>query len=185
MKITETNLPGVLLIEPRLFTDNRGLFLETYHAERYLAHHIGSRFVQDNLSFSERGVLRGLHYQLGKPQGKLVMALQGEVYDVAVDIRRGSPTFGRWVGTVLSSKDYRQIYIPEGFAHGFCVLSETASVLYKCTDFYAPAEERGLRWDDPRLAIDWPVPDPVLSEKDGVYPTLETIPSNDLPDYQG
>ena len=185
MKITETNLPGVLLIEPRLFTDNRGLFLETYHAERYLAHHIGSRFVQDNLSFSERGVLRGLHYQLGKPQGKLVMALQGEVYDVAVDIRRGSPTFGQWVGTVLSSKNYRQIYIPEGFAHGFCVLSETASVLYKCTDFYAPAEERGLRWDDPRLAIDWPVPHPVLSEKDGVYPTLETIPSNDLPDYQG
>jgi dTDP-4-dehydrorhamnose 3,5-epimerase len=185
MNITETNLPGVLLIEPRLFTDNRGLFLETYHAERYLARNIGSRFVQDNLSFSGRGVLRGLHYQLGKPQGKLVMALQGEVYDVAVDIRKGSPTFGRWVGAVLSSKDYRQIYIPEGFAHGFCVLSETASVLYKCTDFYAPAEERGLRWDDPRLAIDWPVPDPVLSEKDGVYPTLETIPSNDLPEYQG
>jgi hypothetical protein len=117
MNITETNLPGVLLIEPRLFTDNRGLFLETYHAERYLARNIGSRFVQDNLSFSGRGVLRGLHYQLGKPQGKLVMALQGEVYDVAVDIRKGSPTFGRWVGAVLSSKDYRQIYIPEGFAH--------------------------------------------------------------------
>lgn len=112
------------------------------------------------------------------------MALQGEIFDVAVDIRKGSPTFGRWVGTVLSSIDYGQVYVPEGFAHGFCVLSETASVLYKCTDFYAPAEERGLRWNDPRLAIDWPILDPVLSEKDAVYPTLDTIAPSDLPTYQ-
>ncbi len=184
MKITEASLPGVFLIAPPLFKDDRGLFLETYHAERYLAQRIGSRFVQDNLSFSRKGVLRGLHYQLGKPQGKLVMAVQGEIFDVAVDIRRGSPTFGRWVGVVLSSRNYGQIYIPEGFAHGFCVLSETASVLYKCTDFYAPAEERGLRWNDPCLAIDWPVLDPVLSEKDAVYPTLDNIASSDLPIYQ-
>lgn len=184
MKITETSLPGVLLIEPRLFKDSRGLFLETYHAERYLAQHIGSRFVQDNLSFSGKAVLRGLHYQLGRPQGKLVMAVQGEIFDVAVDIRKGSPNFGRWVGAVLSSRNYGQIYVPEGFAHGFCVLSDTASVLYKCTDFYAPAEERGLRWDDPRLAIDWPIAEPMLSEKDAIYPTLDTITSSDLPTYQ-
>lgn len=185
MRVTETRLPGVFLIEPRLFPDDRGVFLETYHAQRYADERIGAPFVQDNLSFSRRGVLRGLHFQIGKPQGKLVMAVQGEVFDVAVDIRKGSPTFGEWVGAVLSSKNYLQIYVPEGFAHGFCVMSETATVLYKCTDFYAPAEERGLRWNDPRLAIEWPVEKPVLSDKDLLYPILETIPSEDLPSFRG
>lgn len=184
MKVTETGLPGVLIVEPRLFVDDRGLFLETYHAERYAAEKFGFRFVQDNLSFSRQGVLRGLHYQLGRPQGKLVMVVQGEVYDVAVDIRKGSPTFGRWSGTVLSSRNYRQVFVPEGFAHGFSVQSETATVMYKCTDFYSPADERGIRWDDPSLGIDWPVRNPILSEKDGTYPTLETIPAHDLPEFR-
>jgi dTDP-4-dehydrorhamnose 3,5-epimerase len=130
-------------------------------------------------------VLRGLHYQLGNPQGKLVMVMEGEIYDVAVDVRRGSPTFGRWVGATLSSRNYLQIYIPEGFAHGFCVLSETAKVLYKCTAYYTPAEERTIRWDDPALSITWPVTEPILSEKDGSAPTLALMPPDDLPLFKG
>ena len=183
MKASRSEIPDLIVLEPRVFADNRGHFLETFQAERYLEHGIPERFVQDNLSFSEGGVLRGLHYQLGRPQGKLVYVVQGEVYDVAVDIRYGSPTFGRCMGIVLSSENYRQIYIPEGFAHGFCVLSESAVVLYKCTDYYVPKEERGVCWDDPSLNIAWPVPNPLLSEKDRTYPFLKDIAVAQLPRF--
>lgn len=181
MKITPTQLPGVLLVEPKIFRDDRGHFLETYHGKRYCENGGIENFVQDNLSFSMRGVLRGLHYQLGQPQGKLIMAVEGEIYDVAADIRAGSPHFGKWVGVHLSSREYRQVYIPAGFAHGFCVMSETAAVVYKCTDYYSPKDERGIRWDDPALSIAWPVADPILSEKDRLYPSLSEIPAGDLP----
>ncbi len=177
-------LPGVLLLEPRIFNDHRGHFFESYHQERYHAHGVPESFVQDNISHSKHGVLRGLHYQLGSPQGKLVMAVEGEVFDVAVDIRKGSPTFGQWAGTVLSSDNCRQIFIPEGFAHGFCVLSETATVFYKCTTYYAPAEERTIRWDDPALGITWPLTNPILSGKDRDAPTLSTMPEKELPLFQ-
>lgn len=185
MKIVPTRIPEVLMIEPRIFADQRGHFLEIFHAERYLKERIGTEFVQDNLSCSSQGVLRGLHYQLGRPQGKLVMAVVGEIFDVVVDIRRGSPTFGHWTGLVLSAQNYCQLYVPEGFAHGFCVVSETATVLYKCTDFYAPAEERGIRWDDPGLAISWPVTHPLLSEKDTIYPALADVAGDQLPSFGG
>lgn len=175
--------PEIIIVEPDVYGDVRGRFLETYQAERYAQNSIPARFVQDNLSFSKKGVVRGLHYQLGRPQGKLVWVVQGEVYDVAVDIRQGSPTFGKWVGMTLSSDSLRQIYIPEGFAHGFCVSSETAILMYKCTDYYAPNEEKGLRWDDPTLAIQWPVREPVLSEKDSRYPGLKDIPDRELPPF--
>ena len=186
MKFTPfPTLPDVILIEPDLYQDARGSFMETYQAERYGRHGVPSRFIQDNLSYSAcRGVLRGLHYQLGQPQGKLVWVVQGEVFDVAVDIRRGSSTFGKWVGVTLSSEKHRQLYIPEGFAHGFCVTSETAVCLYKCTDYYAPTEERGIRWNDPLLKITWPVSAPLLSEKDRVYPTLYSVQDGDLPEFQ-
>ena len=174
-------LREILIIEPHLFQDGRGHFLESYHRQRYQGHGLPERFVQDNISFSKKGVLRGLHYQLGVPQGKLVCVVQGEVFDVAVDIRRGSPTFGQWVGMTLSSSDYKQVYIPEGFAHGFCALSETALFTYKCTDYYAPQEERGIRWDDPSLGIVWPISNPILSDKDRAYPTLCDVAANDLP----
>lgn len=183
-QVSSFQLPGVLLIEPRIFNDHRGHFFESYHGERYHAHGLPQRFVQDNISHSKRRVLRGLHYQLGSPQGKLVMAIVGEIFDVAVDIRRGSATFGQWVGAMLSSEDHRQIYIPEGFAHGFCVLSETATVLYKCTTYYAPAEERTIRWNDPALGIAWPLTDPILSGKDGGAPILSTMPEEELPLFQ-
>lgn len=183
MNVTATDLPGVYLVEPRVFPDQRGFFLENWHAERYTQAGIAGPFVQDNYSHSTRGALRGLHYQLRHAQGKLVWVLQGEVFDVAVDIRRGSPTFGRWFGTLLSGENHRQLYVPAGFAHGFCVLSETADFLYKCTDFYAPGDEYGLRWDDPRLAIRWPITTPLLSDKDRQYPTLETIQQDHLPLY--
>ncbi len=181
MKVVETALPGVRLIEPRVFADTRGFFLETWHAERYEQERIPGSFVQENYSHSTRGVLRGLHYQLKHPQGKLVWMLQGEVFDVVVDIRLGSPTFGRLASEILSGTNHRQLYIPPGFAHGFCVLSESADFLYKCTDFYDPGDEYGLRWDDPQLGIDWPLDTPLLSEKDRHYPTLDTIPRDHLP----
>lgn len=184
MKVFQTSLPGVYLIEPRVFTDPRGFFMETWQAERYRQTHIPGPFVQDNYSCSTRGVLRGLHYQLRHPQGKLVYVLQGEVFDVVVDIRRGSPTFGRWVGEILSGDNHRQLYIPPGFAHGFCVLSDVAHFLYKCTDFYAPGDEYGLRWDDPGLGINWPVSGPVLSEKDEHSPSLDTVPREHLPMFE-
>lgn len=184
MKVSETALPGVLLIEPRVFTDERGFFLETWHAERYRGEGITVPFVQDNFSHSLRGVLRGLHYQLGQPQAKLVQVLQGEVYDVAVDIRRGSPTFGRWVGVRLSGENRRQLFIPVGFAHGFYVLSETADFHYKCSDFYAHAEERGVRWDDPELAITWPPGPRIVHPRDAAFPLLHEA-GDDLPVFAG
>lgn len=166
MEILDLPLTGLKLIRPRIFPDHRGYFLETYQQQRFTNEDLGVRFVQDNLSFSKRGVLRGLHYQHPTWQGKLVFAIQGEIFDVAVDIRRDSPTFGKWHGVVLNDRTHEQLYVPPGFAHGFCVLSETARVMYKCTDYYAPGEEYTLLWNDPEVGIDWPVKDPVLAEKD-------------------
>lgn len=170
MKVIETPLPEVLILEPRVFGDERGFFYESFNARAFAeATGLSREFVQDNHSRSQRGVLRGLHYQLQQAQGKLVRVSAGEVYDVAVDIRRGSPTFGRWVGAHLSAENKRQMWVPEGFAHGFLVLSEFAEFLYKTTDYYAPAHERCIRWDDPSLAIDWPLAEaPQLSAKDQV-----------------
>jgi len=172
MNVFRTSLEGVLLIEPRIFGDNRGFFLESYHQKKYEEAGIHQTFIQDNHSHSVRGTLRGLHYQLRHPQGKLVWVICGTIFDVAVDIRQGSPTFGKWLGVHLSAKEHRQMFIPEGFAHGFCVLSEWADVVYKCTDLYTPGDEYGIRWDDPELAISWPVQEPVLSEKDSSHPFL-------------
>jgi dTDP-4-dehydrorhamnose 3,5-epimerase len=171
MKVTETALPGVLILEPRVFGDSRGYFFESYSAERYAAAGIDAAFVQDNVSCSSRGVLRGLHFQNPHGQGKLIQVLQGRVYDVAVDIRHGSPTFARWVGQELSATNGRQLYVPPGFAHGFLVLSEQALFAYKCTDYYRPDAEHTIRWDDASIGIDWPELDAVLSEKDarGLY----------------
>jgi len=185
MKLTRSpNLPEIIIIEPDVFGDDRGRFLETYQAQRYLDYGIPDRFVQDNISYSSKGVIRGLHYQLGQPQGKLVWVAQGEIYDVAVDIRKGSPSFGKWESVILSSENHRQIYVPEGFAHGFCVTSSSAIVIYKCTDYYAPKEERGISWDDPLLNIDWPIDEPVLSEKDRGYPHLEILSGEHLPKFR-
>jgi len=172
MKVSPTTLPEVLLIEPDMYGDARGYFLESYHARRYGEHGIPGVFVQDNHSRSSRGVLRGLHYQYRYPQGKLVRVACGVVFDVAVDIREGSPNFGRWAGVELSGDNQRQLYIPPGFAHGFCVLSEQADFLYKCTDYYVPGDEYGIAWNDPGLAIDWPEMDYLLSDKDGKLPKL-------------
>jgi len=180
MQIIPTELPGVLIIEPKVFADSRGFFLETYHADRYREAGLQVTFVQDNLSFSQRGTLRGLHYQNPQAQGKLVTVLQGEVYDVAVDIRCDSPTFGQWTGVTLSSDNHRQLYIPPGFAHGFCVTSETALFLYKCTDFYNAAADGGVLWNDPDLAIAWPIQQPLLSPKDERAPRLKDIPAERL-----
>jgi dTDP-4-dehydrorhamnose 3,5-epimerase len=184
MKVISTLLQGVLLIEPTVFEDKRGYFMETYQKKTYREVGIDSDFVQDNLSFSVRGTLRGLHYQLPYAQAKLVQVITGEIFDVTVDIRRDSPTFGRWTGVRLSDKDKRQIYIPEGFAHGFCVLSETAIFTYKCSDFYSPDSERGVLWSDPDIGVDWPVENPVLSEKDRNYDYLKDIPPEYLPTYE-
>lgn len=168
MKVIASELPDVLILEPRVFGDERGFFYESFNARAFSeATGLNREFVQDNHSRSQRGVLRGLHYQLQQAQGKLVRVTAGEVYDVAVDIRRRSPTFGRWVGVHLSAENKRQLWLPEGFAHGFLVLSEYAEFLYKTTDYYAPAHERCIRWDDPSLAIDWPLESaPQLSAKD-------------------
>jgi dTDP-4-dehydrorhamnose 3,5-epimerase len=166
-----------------VFADERGYFLEIFQAERYAGHGVTSPFVQDNLSFSKKGVVRGLHYQLQRPQGKLVMAVHGEVYDVVVDIRRGSPSFGSWVSTTLTGESGRQLYIPPGFAHGFCVVSDTATFLYKVTDYYAPGDEYGIRWDDPALGIPWPAAAPILSAKDRGYPGLREVPRELLPEF--
>ena len=175
MKVVETSLPGVLIIEPKIFPDARGFFVETYNKDRYVNNGILPEFVQDNLSFSTRGVLRGLHYQNPHAQGKLVYVLQGEVWDVAVDIRRDSPQFGQWTAVTLSAENKKQFYIPPGFAHGFCVLSETALFTYKCTDLYHPECDGGVRWDDPTIAIQWPISNPILSEKDRNLPLLEEL----------
>jgi dTDP-4-dehydrorhamnose 3,5-epimerase len=182
VKVTTTQLPGVLVIEPHVFGDSRGFFVETFQAERYTAAGIGGPFVQDNLSRSAKGTLRGLHFQEPKPQGKLVQVLQGAVWDVALDVRKGSPHFGAWVGIELSSENRRQLWIPPGFAHGFCVVSEMADFFYKCTDFYAPDAERAVRWDDPALGIRWPVQLPLISAKDQSAPPLVDAPI--LPIYR-
>ena len=174
MKVTETRLPGVLHFAPRVFRDERGFFVETWKRERYAAAGINADFVQDNVSCSRRGVLRGLHYQNPTPQGKLVSVLQGAVFDVAVDLRADSPTFAQWVGAELSAKNLHQLYVPEGFAHGFLVTSETAVVSYKCTAPYAPEHERSLRWDDPQIGIEWPLAETILSAKDAAAPFLAT-----------
>jgi len=175
MRVTETSLPGVLLIEPVVHRDGRGFFVETYHADRYREHGIAAPFVQDNHSRSIQGTLRGLHLQLQRPQGKLIHVIEGEIFDVAVDVRRGSPAFGRWVAVNLSADNFQQVYVPPGFAHGFCVISPIAQVEYKCTDFYDPAGEIGIAWNDPGLAIDWPVRAPLLSPRDRLHPILADV----------
>ena len=175
MEFRRLDLDGVILVTPDVWHDERGFFLETHHRDKYAAGGIPETFVQDNQSFSRQGVLRGLHAQLQFPQGKLVRAITGEIFDVAVDIRPGSPTFGRWVGETLSGENARQLYVPPGFAHGFCVLSETAHVQYKCTDVYHPGDEIGIVWNDPEIGIDWPLTDPVLNEKDRKAPRLAEI----------
>ena len=172
MQIVETSLPGVLMIEPRIFSDSRGFFLESFNAERFAADGLPSVFRQDNHSRSRRGVLRGLHFQRRYPQGKLITVVHGEVFDVAVDIRVGSPTFGRWTGITLSGSEPRFVWIPEGFAHGFCVLSDCADLIYKCTEVYHADDDNGILWCDKEIGIDWPVESPLLSEKDGRYGTL-------------
>lgn len=169
----DTTLPDVLVVEPRVFRDDRGFFVETYHAPRYRSAGIDVTFVQDNHSRSVRGTLRGLHWQTGAhPQAKLVRVVEGEILDVAVDVREGSPTFGRWTAVTLSSANFKQLFLPVGFAHGFLVLSDIADIEYKCSDVYDPASERGLMWNDPALGIEWPTADPVLSPRDRAHPPL-------------
>jgi dTDP-4-dehydrorhamnose 3,5-epimerase len=184
VKIRETKLAGLLVLEPDVFCDSRGYFLETYNITRYNNSGIRLNFVQDNISFSKKGVLRGLHFQNPQPQGKLVQVFSGAVLDVAVDIRIGSPTFGGWHSEILSDENHRQLYIPGDFAHGFCVLSDLAVFHYKCTDFYNPAAEGGVIWNDPDLDIDWQIDQPVLSPKDAAYPRLKDIPRQRLPIFQ-
>jgi len=168
MKVIHSEIPDVLILEPRIFTDSRGFFFETYNERAFAELGLHERFVQDNQSYSKRGVLRGLHFQIEQQQGKLVRALSGEIFDVAVDLRKTSPSFGRWVGFTISAQNHQMIWIPKGFAHGFYTISEQAEVLYKVTDFYAPQHERTLLWNDPRLAIAWPLEEsePIVSEKD-------------------
>ncbi len=175
MRFRETELPGVILVEPDLYTDERGYFLETYHAPRYREGGICETFVQDNHSRSVRATLRGLHGQFPHCQGKLVRAIEGEIFDVAVDARRGSPTYGAFVTAVLSAENFRQLYVPPGFAHGFCVTSEFAQFEYKCTDFYDATDEIAIAWNDPDIGIPWPVSDPLLSAKDAAAPRLAEI----------
>src|SRR5688572_6222748 len=181
MLIRQTDLPGVLLIEPKVFGDERGYFLETWSADRYESQGVGVRFVQDNLSKSRKGTLRGLHLQHPHSQGKLVYVVTGEVFDVAVDVRVGSPMFGRWFGTMLSETNKRQLYVPAGYAHGFCVTSEEAIFAYKCTVGYRPEAELTIAYDDPALAIGWPVSQPTLSKKDIAGLRLADVPRERLP----
>jgi dTDP-4-dehydrorhamnose 3,5-epimerase len=183
VKVTPTRLPDVLLIEPRVLGDARGYFLETFRAEQYAEAGIPGPFVQDNVSFSQRGVLRGLHLQHPRSQGKLVSVLRGEVFDVAVDVRVGSPTFGQWTGEYLSGETKRQLYIPPGFAHGFVVTADDALFVYKCTEYYDSTSEHSVRWNDPRIGIEWPVANPSLSAKDSVAPHLDELPPNSLPAF--
>ncbi len=180
MEFIQSDIEGVCLIKPDVFNDQRGFFLETFNQSKYEAA-LPYHFVQDNMSFSQRGVVRGLHYQLKQPQGKLVFVLGGEILDVAVDIRRRSPTFGHWVSYNLSEQNKHQLFIPPGFAHGFMVLSKSAQVYYKCTDLYCHGDEYGLLWSDPELAISWPATEALLSPKDSILPTLKTVDREDLP----
>lgn len=183
LKIHETSLPGLLVFEPDWFPDERGFFMETYNAVRYAEAGFSQTFVQDNHSYSHQNVLRGMHYQRNFPQGKLVHAIHGEIFDVAVDIRRGSPTFGQYYGIILNEENKKQIYIPPGYAHGFCVLSDSADVCYKCSAVYRPGDEIGILFSDPQIGIDWPVDEPVVSEKDRKLPHLAQIPEDHLPLY--
>jgi dTDP-4-dehydrorhamnose 3,5-epimerase len=175
VQVHTTKLDGVLVLEPRVHKDERGFFLESYSARTFEQRGIDTHFVQDNHSRSVKGTLRGLHYQVNQGQVKLVRVLSGTIFDVAVDVRWGSPTFGQWVGQELSAENFLQLYIPVGFAHGFCVLSDAADVAYKCSSYYAPADERGIAWNDPTIGIDWPVSDPILSARDQQQPTLQQI----------
>ena len=181
MKVIETALPGALILEPQVFGDARGFFYESYNKAKYHEAGITAEFIQTNVSRSARGVLRGLHYQWPNPQGKLVSVLEGEVYDVAVDIRRGSPTFGQSVGVMLTADNHRHLWMPEGFAHGFCVLSEFATFTYQCTALYDAKADAGIRWNDADLGIDWPVSAPLLSDKDGKTPLLKDVAPGQLP----
>ena len=185
MKIIQTDLDGVVTIEPELFKDGRGWFMETYSHRRYSEYGIVESFVQDNISFSQKGVLRGLHFQYPQPQGKLIQVLSGEVMDVVVDIRVGSPTYGQWLGEILSEANHRQMYVPPGLAHGYYTTSETALFSYKCSDFYNPATEHGIIWNDPDIGIEWPTAEPVLSPKDGVYPVLKDLRPENMPQFEG
>ena len=175
MRVEQTSIPGVLIIEPDVHRDGRGYFVETYRADKYLRAGIADAFVQDNQSRSAGGILRGLHLQLKQPQGKLIRVIEGEIYDIAVDVRRGSATFGQWVAVTLSGENFRQCYIPPGFAHGFYVVTAVADVEYKCTDVYDPTGELGIAWNDPVLAIPWPNPAPILSARDQNHPTLAAV----------
>lgn len=183
MKVRQTTLPGVLILEPKVFRDERGFFMETFSTRALEGSGIPGLFVQDNHSRSSRGVLRGLHYQLHYPQGKLVHVTRGKIFDVAVDIRLGSPTFGKWFGTELDDENLLSLWIPAGFAHGFCVLSDVADVTYKCTSLYSPDDDRGIAWNDPDVGIEWPVSTPLISEKDSQHPLLSRHPG--LPVYVG
>ena len=183
MKTIPTELAGVLVIEPQVFADARGFFFESYNAQRYAKAGIACGFVQDNHSRSTRNTIRGLHYQFRRPQAKLLRVVRGSVFDVVADIRRGSPTFGRWVGVELSAENKRQIFVPAGLAHGFCVTSDDAEVEYKCSDFYVPDDQHGVLWSDRTIGIAWPVREPILSDKDREYRPL-TLDRDDLPAYQ-
>lgn len=175
VRFTPTDLPGVIVVEPEVHGDERGFFLETYHEQRYRDGGIGAAFVQDNHSYSTKGTLRGLHGQSPHAQGKLIRAIEGEIFDVAVDVRKGSPAFGRFFATLLSAKNFKQLYVPPGLVHGFCVVSDTAQVEYKCTAFYRPEAEFSVRWNDPEIGIDWPISDPILSAKDRDAPLLRDV----------
>jgi len=175
LRFLPTAIESVIIVEPDVYKDALGFFFETFHADKYAAAGIHGPFVQDNQSRSVGGTVRGLHLQLQQPQGKLIRVIEGEVFDVAVDVRRGSPTFGRWVGATLSAENFRQCYVPPGFAHGLAVLSPVAQVEYKCTELYNPASELGIAWNDPALAIEWPVDDPILSERDRRHPHLAEV----------
>lgn len=181
VQVVPQAIPEVKLVIPQVFGDARGFFQETYKEAPYRAAGIDVAFVQDNWSRSLKGTLRGLHYQLPRPQAKLVWVVRGEIFDVAVDVRRGSPTFGKWVGAILSESNHHQFFIPEGFAHGFCVLSAEADFMYKCSAVYSPQDEKGLLWSDPALGIEWPVADPLLSRRDVALPCLAEVPPDHLP----
>ena len=184
MRVVPTDIPAVVVIEPDVHVDGRGFFVETYRADRYREHGIDVPFVQDNHSRSVAGTLRGLHLQLRRPQGKLIRVIEGEVFDVAVDVRVGSPTFGRWVAVTLTAENFKQCYVPPGFAHGFCVVSAIAQVEYKCTDVYDPATEVGVAWNDPAIGISWPVAQPLLSVRDSRHPMLAEL-TGKLPVWHG
>jgi dTDP-4-dehydrorhamnose 3,5-epimerase len=184
MKVHAGKIPGVRIIDPAIHGDDRGFFMESYSRDRYAEAGVPGEFVQDNVSLSAKGILRGLHLQHPNDQGKLCFVLDGEVFDVAVDVRVGSPTFGQWEGVTLSSQNKQQLYVPPGFAHGFCVLSESALFSYKCSDFYAAGSEIGIAWDDPEIGIEWPIQSPRLAAKDQENRRLRDIPADTLPRYE-